>query len=282
MRCLIDNCDALLRHKWETGISSHRFPKNAGKRAAWLKILDPTGTQYKVTDNSRICSLHFVKSDFHEGYQGKRQLNPNALPSMNLGQASQLEGPQPPVEREPWDIPRKVPVRLKKSETIWVQPIKYAGDLKTAHMDQMSPRLAKHVLPKVYKQLQNTTIRLNRYKQRCRYYQRQTLQLKSLLIEMSAQHGISIPSGIRMREQIESLTGDIQMPIESDVEDADPDPLSGDNGEMKIEPPEETQDDPDDEEPNEDGNNDEEDDDDEDYLGVRLEDEAVQELMAVL
>lgn len=276
MRCLIDTCSTDLQ---KAGISSHRLPRKEDKRVAWLKVLDPTGTQYKLTPNSRICSRHFVESDFYyvNGTSGRRHLNHNAVPSVDLGPAANFDVASCPYGgREPWDIPRKPTVRLRNPEKVLVQPIRYAGDLKNAHLDKINPQLAKHVLPKVYKQLQNTSKRLARYKQRCLYYRKQAFKLKSLLIEMSAQHGIPIPSGVGMREQ----TMPSSLPEDDSDSDDERDPLNEPKVEVKNEAVEISED----EQHNDDGGdgNDDGDDDDDDYFGVRLEDEAVEELMSAL
>lgn len=275
MRCFIHTCNSEMR-KVSNGISSHRFPKNDKKRIAWLKILDPSGTRYDdIKSSSRICSRHFLETDFYDR-QGKRKLNPDAVPSVDLDPgAVGFEYPAGTAlysGREPWDIPRKKPQpRTKNPEKIWIKPV----NLKNAHLDQLSPRLAKHVLPKVYRQLQSTTDRLNRYKHQCLYFRNQVVQLKSMMIEMSARHGIPLPEGVRNRPMPVVRRMPPQQP-ESDTEEMEPDPLAGQSLEiLKSEPPEleEDQSEP---ESRDDGDN------DDDYRGARLEDKAVEQLMSAL
>lgn len=123
MRCLIDTCDTSLHQTKIYGYSSHRLPKNTQKRVSWLRILDPSGTRLRILGNSRICSKHFLESDF-DMRGGKRKLKSEAVPSINLGTYAELPLAQfssdtdhPALHRttdpvcDPWDIPRKVPQR---------------------------------------------------------------------------------------------------------------------------------------------------------------------------
>lgn len=140
------------------------------------------------------------------------------------------------------------------------------GDLKNAHLDKLSPTLAKHVLPKMYKQLQNSTLRLNRYKQQCIYYRKKVIQLKNLLLDLCTHHGIPVPKRVWARNRTLQIS-EMPPPVESEDDD---------NTEQKVkeELPEPVELSSEEEDDNEE--------DDSDKYCVRLEDQAVEKLMSVL
>lgn len=265
-----------------------RLPKDTKRRVIWLKALDPSGTRLRILDGSRICSKHFHDSDYFI-LNGKRKLKSEAVPSLNLGSFAELplsqfaDNDHPALHRktapvcDPWDIPRKVYQRAKKPEETLPKPIKYSVDLKNAHLDKMSPRLAKHVLPKIYNQLQKTTLRLNRYKRQFMYYRKQSLQLKNLLLELCSHHGIPVPKRVWARNrtlQISQMLPPVDSEDEADDDETESDPLAGvvtnDQSPKPVEVSSEDEDDDSDGDGS--ANN----------YGARLEDQAVEKLMSVL
>lgn len=67
-------------------VSYHKFPdeKNKKLRAEWLRaIRRDVGKYFKLTEHTKICSLHFRESDFiQKPFRTQRNLVPDAVPSI--------------------------------------------------------------------------------------------------------------------------------------------------------------------------------------------------------
>lgn len=207
MRCFISSCNMDLNKPRENGlpvVSSHRLPKNALKRLTWLKILDPSGTKYSLFgESTRVCSLHFNESDFRET-SGKRSLLKDAVPSRRLGPAARLPPADLPGESHnvfldesmmAWPDQRNAPITLHSTALevmqtsaptggARVKTIRYAGDLKDDELPYISPDEAQAILPKVYRQLQRTKLRLNCYKQQNLRLRRKVELLTEMINDM--------------------------------------------------------------------------------------------------
>lgn len=58
-RCIVSSCPNSSGNN--SSVSLHRFPGDAGQRALWARLLRLP--ERLVTDNSRLCSLHFSAED---------------------------------------------------------------------------------------------------------------------------------------------------------------------------------------------------------------------------
>lgn len=183
---------------------SYRFPKNEDLRLGWLKIIDPSATKYTISASSRLCSRHFLESDFYET-GGKRKLYKNAVPSCNLGEAAELPPADFPEDShcifldESMTVPPEhflAPRTLHSPEmddryeppspsgAKRVKTVRYAGDLKDDEIPYVSPEEAQEVLPKVYRQLQRTKLRLNLYKRQNVRLRKKVENLKDIIKEL--------------------------------------------------------------------------------------------------
>ncbi|XP_065076770.1 uncharacterized protein LOC135700254 [Ochlerotatus camptorhynchus] len=209
MRCIIPSCGMdLHRRKEHCGFSSHRLPKNAKKRLAWLKMLDPSGTQYSIVNDARVCSRHFLESDFYE-VGSRRKLHKGAVPSRRLGPAAKLPATYIPEQSHcvfldessmVCPVQRSAPVTLhstaieamQEAESSTgekrVKTIRYAGDLRDDEVPFISPEEAQEILPKIYKQLHRTKMRLSCYKQQNLRLRKKVEQLKEIIIDLRDEH----------------------------------------------------------------------------------------------
>lgn len=207
MRCFIQSCNMDLNKPREYGypeVSSHRLPKNVHKRLAWLKVLDPSGTKYELFgESTRVCSIHFNESDFRKIDGGKRTLHKDAVPSRYLGPAARL----PPADLSEisntvyldessmvspnqrngvtlHSTARDVMIASAPTGGSRIKTIRYAGDLKDDELPYITPEEAQAVLPKVYRQLQRTKLRLNCYKQQNLRLRRKVELLTDMINEL--------------------------------------------------------------------------------------------------
>ena len=84
-------------------VTFHKLPvQNQSTLSLWLvKIRRDVGPYFKVTSHTRICSRHFLPTDFKKTAGGKKLLKPNVLPSIF-----------------PWTKPQKErSARLRQGET---------------------------------------------------------------------------------------------------------------------------------------------------------------------
>lgn len=65
-----------------------------------------------------------------------------------------------------------------------VKTVRYAGDLKDDEIPYVSPEEAQEVLPKVYRQLQRTKLRLNLYKRQNVRLRKKVENLKDIIKEL--------------------------------------------------------------------------------------------------
>ena len=73
------------------------FPKDPNLRAQWLqKIRRDVGTKFKLTEITKVCSLHFRESEIKKGLGGKRtSLDITAVPSKFAWRTSPRKRPPP-------------------------------------------------------------------------------------------------------------------------------------------------------------------------------------------
>ncbi|XP_014256663.1 uncharacterized protein LOC106670658 [Cimex lectularius] len=84
--CIVDSCknNLLKTRKKGLNISYYRFPVEEKLLLKWKDRCKLNSSN--VLKSARICSEHFKDDDFHlSSFQGKRQLKPEAVPSLNLG-----------------------------------------------------------------------------------------------------------------------------------------------------------------------------------------------------
>ena len=55
--------------KTSPGLSFHKFPSDPATRAIWVRNIrrDEAGGVFVVNSSSRVCGLHFVETDYHDG-----------------------------------------------------------------------------------------------------------------------------------------------------------------------------------------------------------------------
>ena len=91
------------------------FPKDPNLRAQWLqKIRRDVGTKFKLTEITKVCSLHFRESEIKKGLGGKRMsLDITAVPSKFAWRTSPRKKPPPSARFSP----KKSKRRLEESFT---------------------------------------------------------------------------------------------------------------------------------------------------------------------
>ena len=81
-KCRVKDCESTQYHR---GISLHRFPfdqKHVQILEKWIDFVDIPS--FEPSKNSRICSLHFLDSDYYINHLGKKCLNRQAIPSVKV------------------------------------------------------------------------------------------------------------------------------------------------------------------------------------------------------
>ena len=64
-------------------VSYYKFPDNSISKRKWIHaIRRDEGKDFTITKWTRVCSRHFRDYDFHVTLNGRRKLNPNAIPSL--------------------------------------------------------------------------------------------------------------------------------------------------------------------------------------------------------
>ncbi|KAK3748798.1 hypothetical protein QZH41_016017 [Actinostola sp. cb2023] len=66
------------------GLSFHKFPDDLKLRKIWAKIIrrDDPKDEFEVSEHTKVCSAHFVDSDFINEFSSKRRLHVDATPSV--------------------------------------------------------------------------------------------------------------------------------------------------------------------------------------------------------
>lgn len=82
LHCCVPLCNGDSRYSED--LSFHRFPKEASLRKQWIiKIRRDEGPYFTITSNTRVCSTHFLESDFRPpNKSGKRLLRAGVVPSV--------------------------------------------------------------------------------------------------------------------------------------------------------------------------------------------------------
>ena len=62
-------------------LSFHTFPSEPKRRKKWTECCQRKDKEFKVTQHSSVCSLHFKKDDFKVTLTGRRMLKPTAVPN---------------------------------------------------------------------------------------------------------------------------------------------------------------------------------------------------------
>ena len=71
--------------QYHRGISLHRFPLGQEQVQSLQKWIDFVNIpSFEPSKNSRICSLHFLDSDYYINHLGKKCLNRQAIPSVRV------------------------------------------------------------------------------------------------------------------------------------------------------------------------------------------------------
>ena len=68
-RCCVGICNNDRRYPDKLGMKSHRFPKDKAKCKWWQTLINKGREKFVASDESRICSHHFV--------DGKTEKHPN-------------------------------------------------------------------------------------------------------------------------------------------------------------------------------------------------------------
>ncbi|KFM70675.1 THAP domain-containing protein 2, partial [Stegodyphus mimosarum] len=80
--CCVPNCTS--EHGKTKNVSFHEFPCEETLRERWIKSIsrkDSSGKLWRPADRSVVCSRHFEKSAFKEGYK-KRILKKDSIPTV--------------------------------------------------------------------------------------------------------------------------------------------------------------------------------------------------------
>ena len=91
-RCCVKDCGATQYHR---GISLHRFPLGQEDVQILQKWIDFVNIpSFEPSKNSRLCSLHFLDSDYYINHLGKKSLNRQAIPSVKVWSDDEEEATQ--------------------------------------------------------------------------------------------------------------------------------------------------------------------------------------------
>ena len=64
-------------------VTFHVLPTDAKLLKIWIvKIGRDVGPLFKITSHTKICSRHFIDSDFRVTYRGQKFLKPDSTPSL--------------------------------------------------------------------------------------------------------------------------------------------------------------------------------------------------------
>ena len=82
IRCSVKDCGSTQYHR---GISLHRFPHDQDRVQILEKWIDFVNIPFfEPSKTSRICSLHFLDSEYYINHLGKKSLNKQAIPSVKV------------------------------------------------------------------------------------------------------------------------------------------------------------------------------------------------------
>lgn len=71
--CAVPLCTS--NSKTSPSLSFHKFPKDSEIRATWIRNIrrDEVAGVFVVNDSTRVCSLHFLPSDYHDASEGRKR-----------------------------------------------------------------------------------------------------------------------------------------------------------------------------------------------------------------
>ena len=91
-RCCVKDCESTSYHR---GISHHRFPFEQKHEQILQKWIDFVNIpSFEPAKHSRICSLHFLDSDYYINHLGKKCLNRQAIPSIKVCSDDEADEPE--------------------------------------------------------------------------------------------------------------------------------------------------------------------------------------------
>lgn len=83
--CVVPHCTKTgYRLEGDHGlVTFHKFPEDPTLKAQWItNIHRDEGELFKVTEHSKVCSLHFTSDQWEiHSFSGRRTLNPGAVPN---------------------------------------------------------------------------------------------------------------------------------------------------------------------------------------------------------
>ncbi|XP_068108069.1 uncharacterized protein [Hyperolius riggenbachi] len=96
--CCVPFCNSDARYNADKKISFHRIPAfhvEPQRHRDWLtRIRREPGPNFKVSSCTRVCSKHFLSTDFVKTLTGKRNLKPYSVPCVFQWTTSELTGEQ--------------------------------------------------------------------------------------------------------------------------------------------------------------------------------------------
>ncbi|KAM4665226.1 uncharacterized protein O3C94_013112 [Discoglossus pictus] len=99
--CCVPFCNSDSRYNVDKKISFHRIPAfhvEPQRHKDWLNsIRREPGPTFKISNCTRVCSKHFLPTDFVQTFTGKRNLKPSSVPCIfQWSNNDQMEQPSPP------------------------------------------------------------------------------------------------------------------------------------------------------------------------------------------
>ena len=84
------------------------FPEDQGTNKKWIHaIRRDAGKFFRITEASKICSLHFKPTDISKGLGGRLAVNTSAVPSIFAWKKTSPRKRPPPTERPYKQVQRK-------------------------------------------------------------------------------------------------------------------------------------------------------------------------------
>lgn len=114
-------------------VSYHKFPTDVHMKKRWIiAIKRDEGPQFSVSGATKVCSDHFVESDFWRSMaSGRRLLRDTAVPSVFAFR--KVKPPRkPPLQRSACPLPSKKTARKQEEEA--------PETLRADNENQASPR----------------------------------------------------------------------------------------------------------------------------------------------
>ena len=82
LKCCVNDCGSTQYHR---GIILHRFPLTQERiLKKWVDFVNILSPDFEPKETSRICSLHFLDSEYYTNQIGKKSLTRDAIPSVSL------------------------------------------------------------------------------------------------------------------------------------------------------------------------------------------------------